>query len=262
VCAGRLLTARSPTAVTWMHSLRVRITARSPTAVTLMHSLRVRITARSPTAVTWMHSLRVRITARSPTAVTWMHSLRVRITARSPTAVTLMHSLRVRKGSAGRKALGMGGNPVSLGNRRRETRRVSDVLGRNPYGSQVFGHRCNGVHSHSQDGKNLASLLHEMATIEGVEWIRILYAYPSYFTDDLISAIADIPQVRPATPLLDPHSEGQRPMHRSGQGHALPPTPLSMGRVATEKGGAPQASRRTHTPLRLALFFAMCGLQG
>ena len=149
------------------------------------------------------------------------------------------------------------GKPAS-----RNPPRVSDVLGRNPYGSQVFGHRCNGVHSHSQDGKNLASLLHEMATIEGVEWIRILYAYPSYFTDDLISAIADIPQVRPATPLLDPHSEGQRPMHRSGQGHALPPTPLSMGRVATENGGAPQASRRTHTPLRLALFFAMCGLQG
>jgi ribosomal protein S12 methylthiotransferase len=34
-----------------------------------------------------------------------------------------------------------------------------------------------------------------MAGIEGVEWIRILYAYPSYFTDDLIAAIADIPQV-------------------------------------------------------------------
>lgn len=57
------------------------------------------------------------------------------------------------------------------------------------------------AHSHetaaagAQDGKNLASLLHEMAGIEGVEWIRILYAYPSYFTDDLIAAIADIPQV-------------------------------------------------------------------
>ena len=46
-----------------------------------------------------------------------------------------------------------------------------------------------------KDGKSLASLLHEMAGIEGVEWIRILYAYPSYFTDDLIAAIADIPQV-------------------------------------------------------------------
>ena len=31
--------------------------------------------------------------------------------------------------------------------------------------------------------------------IDGVEWIRILYAYPSYFSDPLIDAIADIPQV-------------------------------------------------------------------
>jgi len=46
-----------------------------------------------------------------------------------------------------------------------------------------------------KDDKNLASLLREMAAIEGVEWIRILYAYPSYFTEDLIDAIADIPQV-------------------------------------------------------------------
>jgi len=46
-----------------------------------------------------------------------------------------------------------------------------------------------------RDDKNLARLLREMGKIEGVEWIRILYAYPSYFTDDLIQAIAEVPQV-------------------------------------------------------------------
>ena len=47
-----------------------------------------------------------------------------------------------------------------------------------------------------QDDKNLAKLLREMGEIEGVEWIRILYAYPSYFTEDLIDAIAEVPQVK------------------------------------------------------------------
>ena len=44
-------------------------------------------------------------------------------------------------------------------------------------------------------GRGLAELLHALAAIPGVEWIRILYAYPSYFTDELIEAIATIPQV-------------------------------------------------------------------
>lgn len=46
-----------------------------------------------------------------------------------------------------------------------------------------------------RDGKGLAELLHELNAIEGLEWIRILYAYPSYFTEELIDAIADLPKV-------------------------------------------------------------------
>jgi ribosomal protein S12 methylthiotransferase len=45
------------------------------------------------------------------------------------------------------------------------------------------------------DGRGLAQLLAALAAIPGIEWIRILYAYPSYFTEDLIDAIATIPQV-------------------------------------------------------------------
>ena len=35
----------------------------------------------------------------------------------------------------------------------------------------------------------------EMSHIEGLHWIRILYAYPSYFSDDLIDEIATNPKV-------------------------------------------------------------------
>lgn len=46
-----------------------------------------------------------------------------------------------------------------------------------------------------RDGKNLAHLLSELGKIEGLKWIRILYAYPSYFTEDLIDEIANNPKV-------------------------------------------------------------------
>lgn len=36
----------------------------------------------------------------------------------------------------------------------------------------------------------LAELLRAISEIPGIEWIRILYAYPSYFTDALIDEIA------------------------------------------------------------------------
>src|SRR5260370_23064385 len=36
----------------------------------------------------------------------------------------------------------------------------------------------------------LADLLRELDNIEGLEWIRILYAYPIYFTDELIETLA------------------------------------------------------------------------
>jgi ribosomal protein S12 methylthiotransferase len=52
-----------------------------------------------------------------------------------------------------------------------------------------------GMDLKASDGRGLAELLEALAAVDGVEWIRILYAYPSYFSEDLIDAIADIPQV-------------------------------------------------------------------
>lgn len=52
-----------------------------------------------------------------------------------------------------------------------------------------------GIDRRAIDKRGLGELMESIAEIQGIEWIRILYAYPSYFTDDLIQAIADIPQV-------------------------------------------------------------------
>lgn len=43
--------------------------------------------------------------------------------------------------------------------------------------------------------KSLPKLLHELAQISGIFWIRILYCYPEEITDELIEAIATEPKV-------------------------------------------------------------------
>lgn len=51
------------------------------------------------------------------------------------------------------------------------------------YGKDLYGKR------------NLAELLNKLSKIEGIEWIRLLYAYPSHFPDDLIDEIANNPAI-------------------------------------------------------------------
>ncbi|KAA8494794.1 Ribosomal protein S12 methylthiotransferase RimO [Porphyridium purpureum] len=46
-----------------------------------------------------------------------------------------------------------------------------------------------------KDPRRLHDLLYELAKIPGIRWIRLLYCYPSYFSDELIAAIRDIPEV-------------------------------------------------------------------
>ena len=42
---------------------------------------------------------------------------------------------------------------------------------------------------------SLVALLKELAVIDGVEWIRLLYCYPRYFTDELIAYMASEPKI-------------------------------------------------------------------
>lgn len=44
---------------------------------------------------------------------------------------------------------------------------------------------------------SLGALLRKLDRLEGVEWIRLLYAYPMGFDDELIAVIADCPRVVP-----------------------------------------------------------------
>lgn len=51
------------------------------------------------------------------------------------------------------------------------------------YGLDIYGKR------------NIAELLNKLSEIDGIEWIRLLYAYPSHFPDDLIETIRNNPKV-------------------------------------------------------------------
>ena len=46
-------------------------------------------------------------------------------------------------------------------------------------------------------GPDLATLLHRMHEIEGLERIRFLTSHPNWMTDDLLAAVADLPRVMP-----------------------------------------------------------------
>jgi ribosomal protein S12 methylthiotransferase len=42
---------------------------------------------------------------------------------------------------------------------------------------------------------SLAALLRELAKVERIRWIRLLYCYPNFVTDELLDAIAELPNV-------------------------------------------------------------------
>lgn len=43
--------------------------------------------------------------------------------------------------------------------------------------------------------KNIAELLNKLSKIKGIEWIRLMHAYPTKFADDLIEEIKTNPKV-------------------------------------------------------------------
>lgn len=51
------------------------------------------------------------------------------------------------------------------------------------YGKDIYGDRA------------AAKLIHQLSEIEKIKWIRLMYAYPSHFPDDLIEVIANNPKV-------------------------------------------------------------------
>ncbi|WP_027417895.1 30S ribosomal protein S12 methylthiotransferase RimO [Aneurinibacillus terranovensis] len=63
------------------------------------------------------------------------------------------------------------------------------------YGFDIYGERV------------LHKLLREVSEVEGVEWIRLHYAYPGYFTDELIEEFATNPKVCKYIDMPLQHSE-------------------------------------------------------
>ncbi|KUO63656.1 ribosomal protein S12 methylthiotransferase RimO [bacterium BRH_c32] len=45
------------------------------------------------------------------------------------------------------------------------------------------------------NNRNAAELIRKITEVAGIEWVRLLYAYPSHFPDDLIDEIANNPKV-------------------------------------------------------------------
>ena len=62
----------------------------------------------------------------------------------------------------------------------------------------------------------LAKLLRTLCTVEGVHWIRTLYSYPTYFSDEHIETIASEPKLVKYVdlPMQHAHDEVLRRMHR------------------------------------------------
>ncbi|KAF8060109.1 rimO [Scenedesmus sp. PABB004] len=72
-----------------------------------------------------------------------------------------------------------------------------------------------------RDGRGLAELLRALSELEGLRWLRILYAYPSYFDDALIAEIASNPKVCKYIdmPLQHIHNLTLLAMNRPPQAH-------------------------------------------
>jgi ribosomal protein S12 methylthiotransferase len=69
------------------------------------------------------------------------------------------------------------------------------------------------------DGFKLPELLNKVSAVDGVEWVRLHYAYPGFFTDELIDTIASNPKVCKYVDMPLQHSEDSilKRMRRPGR---------------------------------------------
>lgn len=69
------------------------------------------------------------------------------------------------------------------------------------------------------DGFMLPALLNKVSEVEGIEWVRLHYAYPGFFTDELIDVIANNPKVCKYIDMPLQHSEDRilKRMRRPGR---------------------------------------------
>jgi len=58
-----------------------------------------------------------------------------------------------------------------------------------------YGYDFDRNATHRKNNVHLIRLLTELSAIPGLEWIRVMYLYPSIFSDDLIDTIGSLPNV-------------------------------------------------------------------
>jgi ribosomal protein S12 methylthiotransferase len=70
---------------------------------------------------------------------------------------------------------------------------------------------------------SLAGLLRAVARVDGLRWIRLLYCYPNFVSDELLDAIAELPQVVKYIDMPLQHADDGilRAMRRERSGAAL-----------------------------------------
>ncbi|HZG86781.1 30S ribosomal protein S12 methylthiotransferase RimO [Paenibacillus sp.] len=70
------------------------------------------------------------------------------------------------------------------------------------------------------DSFMLPTLLNRVSEVEGIEWVRLHYAYPGFFTDELIETIASNPKICKYIDMPLQHSEDRilKRMRRPGRG--------------------------------------------
>ncbi|MHB8383767.1 MAG: 30S ribosomal protein S12 methylthiotransferase RimO [Candidatus Binataceae bacterium] len=70
---------------------------------------------------------------------------------------------------------------------------------------------------------SLAGLLRELSTVENLHWIRLLYCYPNFVTDELLGAIAELPKMVKYIDIPLQHADDAmlRAMRRERSGAAL-----------------------------------------
>ena len=89
----------------------------------------------------------------------------------------------------------------------------------------------------------LAELLRELDKVDGIEWIRMLYAYPEHFTDELIETLAASKKIIPYLdmPLQHINDRVLKRMHPARGPRARPKTLLAPA----ARGACPDLAMRT-----------------
>jgi len=73
---------------------------------------------------------------------------------------------------------------------RHESRAMDSVIADGVVELNLIAQDLTAYGRDRRDGSSLSQLLRQLARIDGLRWIRLLYNYPRYVTDDLLDAIA------------------------------------------------------------------------